>query len=249
VPANSPIWKGLPSGTLTELVGSGQLKYAERITYVQKFGGRYYDCLLFANSHPRGSTWYITLGVAANLFQVEDTTLDSEKGGKGNVTVNYVYLGSTPPEEFALTPFEINPKIEKHSYFAALTPDDIKAAKQAYNAATAAGSATMTSAIASKVNAVNIKALIDKWLRGQETYYLAGFKFQHTLYFTSAPNGDPGGYIQNPFGSFAAYVAGAGLSWLRQSDEVVWNNGLWKLTRTWIGGPAGQWDTDIYPTH
>lgn len=246
MPANSPIWKGLPSGTLVELAGSGQLKLAERITFMQKFGGRYLDCLTFANSHPRGSTWYISLGGVPNLFQTEDATCEHEKGGKGTATINYVYLGSVPPEEFALTPFEINPKIEKHKYFKTLTDADRKTAKQAFNAASAAAQATLDAAVSAKLNSALMTSLINKWLKGEENYYLAGFKFQHTLYFTTSPSTDPGGYIQDPFGSFSGYVSGAGLSWLRQADEVCWNNGLWKVTRTWIGGPAGNWDTDLY---
>ena len=245
--ANSPIWKGLPPGALTETAESGRLRLAERITYAQQLAGRYADAFAFANSHPRGSIWTISVSGATGLFCVDDTSLDLQKGGKGVVTVNYLYLGVTPPDEFALTPFEINPPIEKNPCFASLTKDDLDKARTAFNAATAAGQTTLTNAITSTTNNALTTSLINKWLRGEETYYLAGFKFQHTLQSFSAPEGFEGGVIQEPFGAFAGYVSGAGLEWLRQADELVWSNGIWKLTRTWIGAPSGHWDSDLYP--
>lgn len=36
------------------------------------------------------------------------------------------------------------------------------------------------------------------------------------------------------------------LQWLRQCDQIVFIRSLVKLTKTWIGGPLGRWDTDLY---
>jgi len=244
---SAPIWKGLPVGTLTYLPDSGQMKLAERITVQQKFAGRYNDCLLFAVAHPRGSIWTITFNGAPNLFQVEDCDLDAQKGGKGFVTVNYLFLGLTPPDEFSLTPFEINPPIERNAFFATLSEDDLNLARGLLKPSSDQALISIMNAVNASANKTLIQSLANKWLKGEETYYLAGFKFQHTIYSFTAPNGDAGGYIQAPFGAFAGYIgAGLNVSWLRQSDEVVWANGLWKLTRTWIGGPPGQWDPDLY---
>ena len=37
-----------------------------------------------------------------------------------------------------------------------------------------------------------------------------------------------------------------GLSWLRQADTIHLNRTWWRLTRSWIGGPMGHWDKEIY---
>jgi hypothetical protein len=37
-----------------------------------------------------------------------------------------------------------------------------------------------------------------------------------------------------------------GLSWLRMTDEQSLNRTWWKVTRTWVGAPIGQWDNTWY---
>jgi hypothetical protein len=254
---NSVIWKGggalaWQPGPLVATPDSNGLKFAERISYTERLAGRFNDAFLYARSHYRGSVWTLQVGTGfaakVGYFSVEDSSVETEKGGKGVVTVNYQSLDVMPPEEFALTPFEIQPPILKNVYFASLTEADRKKARAAFNAATAAGNTSITAAIEGTVNKDLTKALVNKWLKGEENFYLAGLKFQHTLFSFMAPAASPGGFIQFPFGTFSGYVSAAGMSWLRQSDEVIWNNGLWKLTRTWMGAPSGQWDTDLYPT-
>ena len=261
--ANSVIWKGNGAlagqpGPLVPTPESNSLKFAERITYTERLAGRFNDAFLYANAHHRGSVWTIQVGTGfaaiVGYYSVEDSSVESAKGGKGVVTVNYLSLNVMPPDEFSLTPFEIQPPIEKHVYFASLTDADRKKAKAAFNSATAAGSTTIMAAIAgitgenASIRQARTLALVNKWLKGEENFYLAGLKFQHTMHSYIAPAASEGGFIQFPFGTFSGYVSAAGMSWLRQSDEVIWNNGLWKLTRTWLGAPSGQWDPDLYPT-
>lgn len=41
-----------------------------------------------------------------------------------------------------------------------------------------------------------------------------------------------------------------GLSWLRQADTIHLQRTWWRLTRSWIGGPVGHWDNELYnPIH
>lgn len=261
--ANSVIWKGngalaWQSGPLVPTPESNSLKFAERITYTERLAGRFNDAFLYANAHHRGSVWTIQVGTGfaaiVGYYSVEDSSVESAKGGKGVVTVNYLSLNVMPPDEFSLTPFEIQPPIEKNIYFASLTDADRKKAKAAFNSATAAGNTAITAAIegitgeGASLRQARTLALVNKWLKGEENFYLAGLKFQHTMHSYIAPAASEGGFIQFPFGTFSGYVSSAGMSWLRQSDEVIWNNGLWKLTRTWLGAPSGQWDPDLYPT-
>lgn len=243
--ANSPVWKG--SLGLIETAESGKLHLAERITYTQQYAGPYVSAVAYGLAHPRGSTWSFVIGNGPSLWSVEDTSIDQQKGGKGVVTVNYLSLSITPPEEFALTPFEINPAVEKHSFFKPLTTDDIKKCRAAFNSASAAGSSTVSATIEACVNKALMKSLLSKWMRGEENFYLAGFNFKHTIFLFTPPFSTKGGYPEFPFGAFSGYVNNADMDWLRQADEVVWSNGIWKLTRTWLGGPSGHWDSDIYP--
>lgn len=41
-------------------------------------------------------------------------------------------------------------------------------------------------------------------------------------------------------------LTGRYFSWIRQADQHQFLRSLVKVTRTWIGGPGGKWDTDLY---
>lgn len=247
--ANSPVWKGHPEGILAETAASGRLGLGERITYTTQHAGRYGDALAYALAHPRGSSWVLSIGGTSGTFYVEEAICEPDRGGKGVATVTYSLAsgtGAVPADEFSLSPFEINPALESHSYFSSLTADDLSKARARHTAPTASGKTSLDNAIDAVANKTLVNKLLQKWDRGNETYYLAGYHFTHTLHFTACPTLSAGGFIQDPFGAFSGYVLGAGLSWLRQADELVWSNGLWKLTRSWLGAPAGHWDTDLY---
>lgn len=113
-----------------------------------------------------------------------------------------------------------------------------------------------------------------RYLKGETTFYLAGFKVTWASYYYLPPLVDPGCYIQDPVtqGALPAYFWSttqdtdglnifinlaivnnplfylSGLSWLRGSDNLDYQRTWFKLTRTWLGGPLGQWDKGIYPT-
>lgn len=38
------------------------------------------------------------------------------------------------------------------------------------------------------------------------------------------------------------------ISWLRQADHIQFERVWFKYTHSWIGGPIGNWDSDLYPT-
>lgn len=115
--------------------------------------------------------------------------------------------------------------------------------------------------------------LFPRYLRGESTFYLAGWKVVWSSYFWLPPLLDGGGYIQDPVeeGGLPSYFWSStlepdgenilldlaqetnpqiyenGISWLRLADEVDFSRTWFRLTRTWIGGPLGQWDKFIYP--
>ncbi len=38
----------------------------------------------------------------------------------------------------------------------------------------------------------------------------------------------------------------SGISWLREADSIFFQRTWFKITSTWIGGPVGQWDAQLY---
>lgn len=251
--APTAIWKGpdpvrFPTGVV-ETPQSGTLKYAERVTYQQEYKGSLANCQSYGGLFPRGAVYTIT--GFAGTFYVEDTTITSDRGGRGKVAINWVWLGSVPPAEWSVTPFEINPRLERHSYFSALTKDDLSKAYRSFSAPNATFQTAVDAVIETVTNATLVKALLEKWFKGEETFYLAGLKYQWTHYAVSLGGIllRQGGYRETPGGpGFSAGALPPSMAWLRQCDETVWQNGLYRITSSWIGGPSGWWDTDLYGT-
>lgn len=67
-------------------------------------------------------------------------------------------------------------------------------------------------------------------------------------YYFWSLDGTPGG--KNTFSVTADKVNpdyyGNGLSWLRQADTIEYQRVWFKVTHSWIGGPLGVWDDDLY---
>jgi hypothetical protein len=239
-------WKYPGASDLVATRRSGSMRYAERVTYVQEFEGKLTAARTLAGLYYRGTIWQIA-GFNGN-FIVDDTSIVPD-GQKGTVTINYTWLGSLPPDEWSVTPVEINPALEKNSVYAALTAADVKQARRNFNASSQEAADSVESAITAATNAALIQSLVTKLSRGQETFYMAGAKYQWTAFFNtlSGVTLRMGGYREAPGGPG---TLPAGFIWLRMADELSWSNGLYKLTRCWIGAPsyASYWDTDLYGT-
>ena len=128
---------------------------------------------------------------------------------------------------------------------------------------------------------MEIPSDLNKLYKGEDTFYLSGYRVVWSTYFWAPPLINPGDYIEDPvyggglppqFWSTDGTVTGTnifsqtalfnenmypsgssdatnppfGLSWLRKKDSITLNRTWYKLSRTWIGGPLGQWDTQIY---
>jgi hypothetical protein len=121
-----------------------------------------------------------------------------------------------------------------------------------------------------------VNFLYPRYQRNETTFYLAGFKVVWSSYYWLPPLMDGGGYINDPVtqgglppffwssdGSASSdsnillarakqtnpVIYGKGLSWLRLADELNYERTWFHLTRTWIGGPLGNWDKKLYPTY
>lgn len=248
--APTPIFKGYTSGVLISGPESGQLHLGERGIWTFVYRGTLGDAQSYAISHPRGTMGTI-LGVAC---YVDDVSVASEKGGVGAVTVKWCRTDVLPPDEFSITPLEVNPPIVKNPFFAALTQNDLKLARTNFQASSVLGATVADPAINAAANSGLIKNLVAKWMKGVETYYLAGIQYQWTRHYNSLSGVTirRGGYSAGPSDDYGSAAPGLSLlpngGWMRKCDEVVWNNGVYKVTRTWIWGPSGYWDTDLYGT-
>ncbi len=198
-----------------------------------------------------------------------------------------------PPDEFHVDALEFNPALQKHPRYAGLNKGLVGLLTQDVTA----GSTPAARALAvlqiplvypnttprnfSDLNTASWE-LVTKLLRGEETFYLAGYRVSWSQYYSLPQPLDPGGRIEDPvdgglpvqfysdtgapgganiFNLLAADRSpafyGNGLSWLRQADTLDYQRTWFRITRSWIGGPAGgtgvngfyylgQWDRDIY---
>jgi hypothetical protein len=88
------------------------------------------------------------------------------------------------------------------------------------------------------------KELLAKLRRGQETWYLPALRYKVVEYFTTMPTLSLGGWIAAPAGPLASGLPAG--EYLREADVLESEGNYLKVTRTWVGGPPGYWDADIY---
>lgn len=108
--------------------------------------------------------------------------------------------------------------------------------------------------------------LYNKMLKGEETFYLAGFRVRFSTFNFYPQNLDPGGRIEDPvtsgnlpytfwsndgsgnpssniFTALASVVSpqfySNGISWLREADSQSYQRTWFRKTQSWVGGPAG----------
>ena len=119
--AGTPTWKGTTA--LFEGPESGIYAFDESRTYTQiRFGP--YDACVSALVY-RG-----TIGTGSlSTYGVKSCTVTKQKGGVGKmVTVweQWSYGGGSvlPADEFALSPQDLNPSVEKNPYFATVCAND-----------------------------------------------------------------------------------------------------------------------------
>jgi len=252
------IWKG-PTNALVEVTESGQVIASDRIRYTRAYKGMYSLCLL---SQPARGTF--GSGTMAG-WVVNQSTVTSERGGIGKLAIEWEAGGTfatapLPIGQPSLAPQELYPKIERNSYFqgtsgaagAPTTPIDYNTIQLAYNALyqaeqTGRGNANQFGSTLTGDALKHFNKLKAKLMAGEETFYLAGWRYSYEIYSYSTPAIFRGAAVQTPDGPLGSSLPSA--SWLRLADNIEpagVHGSMWKLTRTWLGGPSGHWDTDIY---
>jgi hypothetical protein len=90
-------------------------------------------------------------------------------------------------------------------------------------------------------------SLLGKLQKGEESYYLTGYRYSYEIFSYTEPTLTDGGIIGTPGGPVSALPAD--MAWLRLADKLEpagVNGSMYKQTINWLGGPNGYWDSDLY---
>lgn len=273
-----------------EYSDSPTIESGEQSTIVHRFHGDWYTCQLYLLWLKRGTVLTDVQGYSSRVLTTTLQPIAKTGGRECNLTVTAEAMEfGTPPDEFDVTPVELNPAAEKHPRYAALTykqrywvnqcqvSDNIDVANTYYNLLSGSTSPTFTS-----LQQAEALELLFKKQKQEDSFYLSGYKVTWSSYFWFPQTINPGGYIEDPVlngnlpyqfwssdgsGNANSNIFQAtsvmnvnmfpnwneanllppyGLSWLRQTDQLVLNRTWFKLTRSWLGAPLGHWDYQWY---
>jgi hypothetical protein len=243
------VWKGNPAlftaGVNTVLVeqpDSPLYTFDDLPTCVRRYRGLHSLCL-------SSGLYKGTLGTGAMAgWIVKKSTIKREAKQIGELTIDWQMLATAgesgslqlPADEFDLQPFEVNPKTEQHPFFSALDDEKRVAVRTVVDSEATKDRATKLAAL----DSLSLN-LAQKLMKGRDSYYLAGWTYTWTTYSWDLPTAMAGGVIEAPAGPLAGYFVGT-IDWLRQADSLQPTPTHFKLTKTWLGGPNGHWDTDLY---
>lgn len=290
-----------------ELPDSPEIEIGEHLTFVHRFKTDYNNAIEILNGNPRGT---VLLDSSGNQSKVLTAQLTYQKGDYCIVSITAEGTQYSPEDEYDVEVVEFNPSIFLHPRYKSVvnyTPTTginmgLNIGPQIISAITNAANSpsfqqtqdqsgfleyliTGTGDNAKGVLALSIE-LVTKLNRGEDTFYLAGWRVSWSQYCFLPPGPrspvvgiSPGGYLEDPVyqGALPSYfwsdngtpsgnntlIALANevnptiypapadgnitFSWMRQADHLTYQRVWFKITRSWVGGPLGTWDKDIYP--
>jgi hypothetical protein len=250
------IWKG-PTNALVLQPNSPRLTYGDRVKAVDIYKGP--QSLCAESMLARG-----TFGTGFRAgWVVNQCTCDTQSGDIGTLTIEWEAGGAEadqplPAGDFSLEPQEIYPKIERNNFFSGITADTVSAVYNCLYAFDKTGANSSNATIQSRVTIAQDGGtsgtqtalafeLLGKLQNGEESYYIAGYRYCFSTFSYTEPALSNGGIIGTPAGPISSLPDD--ISWLRLADRVEpagVNGSMYKLTQNWIGGPSGYWDTDLY---
>jgi hypothetical protein len=180
-------------------------------------------------------------------FVIRSSNIESIRGLAARLTDVWSYGGDDgdpevnplPADEVALQATNQSPKLERHPNYATLTGAQFDLVDLAIKAATDAERAAAYAALPTLG-----KELVDLIRAGNESYYLATLRYSWVTHSYSLPSSTRGGYVETVGGPLASYFIGT-IAWLREADNLDYQNGIWRRTISWLGADA--WNADIYP--
>lgn len=194
-------------------------------------------------------------GIVSDGYVIDNASVRKSRGRKGRVEIDWQSIGGyLNPDEWQITPEDLQPKIERHPLYDSLTVEDINEVRQAAEAYNTASFASAYAKVNTGSNSALKKQLYGKIINGMDTYYLSAYRYSWSQYFLSGhlPVPDPGGKTYAAPAGPAGFILPVGFSWLRLADEAGQANwsplgGIEKITYHWLGAPDGHWDPDVYP--
>jgi hypothetical protein len=285
-------WFG-PTNGLVQAPDSPHLEYSDRTKRVQKYIGLQSVCALSMISRGTFGTgadsgWIVTRCYCDNSKgNIGTLVIEWEAGGSSSTF-------PLPVGSFSLKPQELYPKIERAGVFLGITYTTLNVCRNAVECGTNSAGNTLIPAryLESQIsvtlpdghpNTVAIglgytadtapvqlalaQKLLDKWVRGEESFYLAGWRYTYEVFSYNQPTLNQGGFTGTPGGPLGApapiTIYGYGTeptgvlppntSWIRLADELDPSGtpgSMYCLKVTWLGGPqlngVGYWDSEIY---
>jgi hypothetical protein len=202
-----------------EASDSPTVEFGEQCTITHKYYVDSNSGKLIQKNYQRGTIMVDSTGI--NLSRVLSSVMQPMAKTNGRINILTVISEaksfSNPPDEFTITPVELNPPLEKHPRYRALTYfdrfmvrnanlSDAVDVAQSYEQTIQTMSSSLNPALDEKGQA---QELLFKKHKGIESFYLSGYKITWTQYFWSPQTINPGAYIEDPFsysgGSIPAY--------------------------------------------
>lgn len=282
-----------------ETSDSPEIESGEQSTIVHKWNCDYYTAQIYLIAYQRGTYMVDSQGNNCRVLSTRITPVP--RTGMRGVILTMTTEGTqplfpNPPDEFDIEVVELNPALEKHPRYADLTyaqryyvrnanvsddPDLAQNYQNALNDISSSAYKLGESIEIAQAQQAEAQEMLFKKHKGEDSFYLAGYKVTLSQYYWYPQVLNPGGYIEDPVyqgglpyyfwsnngtNETAANIFGAtatqnqnlypqtgsltqppyGLSWLRQADTIHLNRTWWRLTRTWLGGPLGNWDNELY---
>lgn len=263
------VWRG-PTNALVMAPTSPKLQETDRVRATDVYMGSQPICV--ANMLPRG-----TFGIGfRDGWVLNQCSMDTQRGTIGTLTYEWEAGGAHATQPLpvgtpSLKPQELYPKIERNGIFSGILAMTVNIVYNALYLATNSSGAVMggDTFLTSKIvnggpdgtgfytsgNASTqltlAQNLLTKLMNGEETYYLAGWRYTYELYSYTAPVVSPGGIIGTPGGAYGGILP-TNVSWLRLADDLDpagVHGSMYKNNITWLGGPNGHWDSDIYSAY
>lgn len=191
-----------------EYSDSPEIESGEQSTIVHKFHCDRYTAEQMILANPRGTLLVDSTGLFFSRVLTSKISPIARTGAKEwmlIITCESLSFG-TPPDEFDIEIVELNPPAEKHPRYASLSyyqRNIIRGADVSDDQAVAQSYKDLISTFSSSVNPAQdqkgqAKELLFKKEKGEDSFYLSGYRVSWSTYFYAPVTINPGGYMEDP---------------------------------------------------
>jgi len=276
---------------LEESTDSPSLEFSDQCTIQHSWIADYWTTRYIQTQYARGYQMVDSFDNVSRVLATNASVIPKTMGLLWKVSVtSEAQSFANPPEEFDIQTVEFNPSAEKHPRYSDLTFFGRQIVRNAEVTDNPDAQTTYQNLVSTLPTGSNSSypfhgnqrgealELLFKKSKGEDSFYLSGFKIIYSRYYWGPQPINMGGYTENPFDfipsqywtdqttekNIFAEVAGNnknlypnpagldqfpfGLSWLRYADVQQLNRTWYKVTSTWMALPLGIWDPQWYST-